>query len=85
MPTIENEVVNQSDAMHQLYLMWGYDASANDALCQNAARVNLMCRQGNTSLQALEQEGYPWAGEIKTGNHLNYAVVATLINSRSIF
>lgn len=91
MPTIENEVVNQSDAMHQLYLMWGYDASANDALCQNAARVNLMCRQGNTSLQALEQEGYPWAGEIKTGNHLNYAVVAhvdkqsldLLINNRT--
>ena len=91
MPTIENEVVNQSDAMHQLYLMWGYDASANDALCQNAARVNLMCRQGNSSLQALEQEGYPWAGEIKTGNHLNYAVVAhvdkqsldLLINNRT--
>ncbi|MDA4835786.1 peptidoglycan-binding protein, partial [Enterobacter hormaechei] len=26
-PVIDNEMVNQPDAMHQLYLMWGYDAS----------------------------------------------------------
>jgi general secretion pathway protein A len=45
-PVIDNEMVNQPDAMHQLYLMWGYDASADDALCQNAAKVNLMCKQG---------------------------------------
>jgi len=69
-------MVNQPDAMHQLYLMWGYDASANDALCQNAAKVNLMCRQGTASLAELGKEGYPWIGEITTGNHLNYAVVA---------
>jgi general secretion pathway protein A len=75
-PVIDNEVVNQPDAMHQLYLMWGYDASADDALCQNAAKVNLMCKQGNASPDALAQEGYPWVSELKTGNHLNYAVVA---------
>lgn len=75
-PTIERDVVNLPDAMHQLYTMWGYDASANDALCQNAGRVNLMCRQGNASLAALEKAGYPWIGELKTGDHLNYAVVA---------
>lgn len=75
-PVIDNEMVNQPDAMHQLYLMWGYDASADDALCQNAAKVNLMCRQGNASPDALAQEGYPWVSELKTGNHLNYAVVA---------
>jgi len=75
-PVIDNEVVNQPDAMHQLYLMWGYDASAEDALCQNAAKVNLMCKQGNASPDALAQEGYPWVSELKTGNHLNYAVVA---------
>ncbi|MCU6215021.1 ExeA family protein [Enterobacter bugandensis] len=75
-PVIDNEVVNQPDAMHQLYLMWGYDASADDALCQNAGKVNLMCKQGNASPDALAQEGYPWVSELKTGNHLNYAVVA---------
>ena len=62
--------------MHQLYLMWGYDASADDALCQNAVKVNLMCKQGNASPDALAGEGYPWVSELKTGNHLNYAVVA---------
>ena len=75
-PVIDNEMVNQPDAMHQLYLMWGYDASADDALCQNAAKVNLMCKQGNASPDALAQEGYPWVSELKTGDHLNYAVVA---------
>lgn len=77
-PVIDNEVVNQPDAMHQLYLMWGYDASADDALCQNAAKVSLMCKQGNASPDALAQEGYPWVSELKTGNHLNYAVVARI-------
>ncbi|WP_368528949.1 ExeA family protein [Enterobacter cloacae] len=76
LPVIDNEVVNQPDAMHQLYAMWGYDASAEDALCQNAAKVNLMCKQGNATLNTLENEGYPWVSEIKTGNHINYAVVA---------
>lgn len=76
MPVIDKEIVNQPDAMHQLYLMWGYDASADDALCQNAVKVNLMCKQGNASPDALAGEGYPWVSELKTGNHLNYAVVA---------
>lgn len=76
LPVIDNEMVNQPDAMHQLYLMWGYDASADDALCQNAAKVNLMCKQGNASPDVLAHEGYPWVSELKTGNHLNYAVVA---------
>ncbi|MBT9426944.1 peptidoglycan-binding protein [Enterobacter oligotrophicus] len=80
-PVIDNEMVNQPDAMHQLYLMWGYDASAEDALCQNAARVNLMCKQGNASPDALAHEGYPWVSEMKTGNHLNYAVVARVGDS----
>ncbi|MEB6379143.1 peptidoglycan-binding protein [Leclercia adecarboxylata] len=75
-PAIDREVVNQADAMHQLYIMWGYDASAGEALCQNAGRVNLQCKQGNAPLATLEQEGYPWIGELKTGDHLNYAVVA---------
>ena len=75
-PVIDNEIVNQPDAMHQLYLMWGYDTSAEDALCQNAAKVNLMCKQGNASPETLAQEGYPWVSELKTSGHLNYAVVA---------
>ena len=62
--------------MHQLYLIWGYDTSAEEALCQNAAKVNLMCKQGNASPDALAHEGYPWISELKTGGHLNYAVVA---------
>ena len=76
MPVVDNEMVNQPDAMHQLYVMWGYDASAEDALCQNAAKVNLMCKQGNAPLDELAKAGYPWIGEMKTGDHLNYAVVA---------
>jgi general secretion pathway protein A len=75
-PVIDNEIVNQQDAMHQLYQMWGYDASADDALCQNAAKVNLMCKQGSASPETLANKGYPWVSELKTGNHLNYAVVA---------
>lgn len=75
-PVLEREVVNQPDAMHQLYTMWGYDASAGEALCQNAGRVNLQCKQGSAPLPILEQEGYPWVSELKTGDHLNYAVVA---------
>ncbi|MFH5069876.1 peptidoglycan-binding protein [Enterobacter cloacae complex sp. 2024EL-00215] len=75
-PVIDNEMVNQADAMHQLYLVWGYDTSAEEALCQNAAKVNLMCKQGNASPDALAHEGYPWISELKTGGHLNYAVVA---------
>lgn len=90
-PAIDREVVNQPDAMHQLYTMWGYDASADEALCQNAARVNLNCKQGIATLPELEKEGYPWVSELKTGNHLNYAVVARvgadsldlLINNRT--
>jgi len=35
-----------------------------------------MCKQGNASPDALAQEGYPWVSELKTGDHLNYAVVA---------
>ena len=76
LPVIEHEVVNQPDAMHQLYAMWGYDASADDALCQNADKVNLMCKQGNATLDSLANEGYPWVSEMKTGDHINYAVVA---------
>ena len=75
-PALEHEVVNHPDAMHQLYTMWGYDASAEEALCQNAGRVNLQCKEGNATLPALEKEGYPWVSELKTGDHLNYAVVA---------
>jgi len=75
-PTLEKEVVNSPDAMHQLYTMWGYDPSSEEALCQNAARVNLACKQGNAALTALEKEGYPWVSELRTGDHLNYAVVA---------
>ena len=71
LPVIEQEVVNQPDAMHQLYAMWGYDASADDALCQNAAKVNLMCKQGNASTDTLANDGYPWVSEIKTGDHIN--------------
>lgn len=56
----------------------GYDASAEDALCQNAAKVNLMCKQGNASPETLAQEGYPWVSELKTSDHLNYAVVAVV-------
>ncbi|MET6677165.1 ExeA family protein [Citrobacter amalonaticus] len=79
-PVIDNEIVNQPNAMHQLYVMWGYDASAEDALCQNAAKVNLMCKQGNAPLDTLAQEGYPWISEMKTGDHLNYAVIARVGN-----
>lgn len=79
-PVINNEIVNQPDAMHQLYVMWGYDASVEDALCQNAAKVNLMCKQGTAPLAELAKEGYPWISEIKTGDHLNYAVVARVGN-----
>ena len=78
MPVIDNEIVNQPDAMHQLYLMWGYDASAReDTRCaRTPAKVNLMCKQGNASPETLAQEGYPWVSELKTSGHLNYAVVA---------
>ena len=76
LPTIDKEVVSSPDAMHQLYTMWGYDPSAEEALCQNAVRVNLACKQGNAALPVLEKEGYPWVSELKTGDHLNYAVVA---------
>lgn len=75
-PIIDHEVVNKPDAMHQLYTMWGYDATAEEALCQNASRVNLMCKEGNAPVEKLAQEGYPWIGEFKTGDHLNYTVVA---------
>lgn len=75
-PQMDNEVVNLPDAMHQLYAMWGYDPSAEEALCQNAVRVNLACKQGNAPLATLEKGGYPWVSELKTGDHLNYAVVA---------
>jgi general secretion pathway protein A len=37
-PVIDNEMVNQPDAMHQLYLMWGYDASADDACARTPRR-----------------------------------------------
>lgn len=76
LPVIDNEVVNKPDAMHQLYTMWGYDASAEEALCQSAARVNLMCKEGTAPVETLVKEGYPWVSEIQTGNHLNYVVVA---------
>ena len=75
-PVIDNEVVNKPDAMHQLYTMWGYDATMEEALCQNAGQVNLMCKEGSAPVEELAKEGYPWIGEIKTGDHLNYVVVA---------
>jgi general secretion pathway protein A len=90
-PTLDNEVVTLPDAMHQLYQMWGYDASAEDALCPNAGRVQMKCEQGHDTLTALYQQGYPWVGELQLGSHLDYAVVAhagkesldLLINNRT--
>ncbi|WP_058911167.1 ExeA family protein [Entomohabitans teleogrylli] len=80
-PSIDNEVVNFADAMHQLYKMWGYEASGDDTLCQNASRVGLMCKQGSAPLAELEKEGYPWIGEIRDGGHLNYVVIARADNT----
>ncbi|ADO49186.1 ExeA family protein [[Enterobacter] lignolyticus] len=75
-PDMGSDVISQPDAMHQLYKMWGYDASADEALCQNASRVALMCKTGSATLAALQAEGYPWVAELKTGSRMNYAVVA---------
>jgi len=75
LPDITKEVVNQPDAMHQLYTVWGYDATADEAQCQSAERVNLACKQGHATLAELEKEGYPWISELNSGNHMNYAVV----------
>lgn len=75
-PDIGHDVISQPDAMHQLYKMWGYEASADEALCQNASRVSLTCKAGSAPLAALQTQGYPWVAELKTGSHMNYAVVA---------
>ncbi len=75
LPDINNEVVNQPDALHQLYTVWGYDASTEENRCESAGRVNLACKQGHATLADLEKEGYPWIGELNSGNHMNYAVV----------
>lgn len=74
-PDFNNEVINQQDAMQQLYTVWGYDASAGEAQCASAERVNLACKQGRATLTDLEKEGYPWISELNSGNHMNYAVV----------
>jgi general secretion pathway protein A len=74
-PNIDNEVVNQPDAMHQLYTVWGYDASTEQDKCESAGKVNLACKQGHAALNDLEKEGYPWISELNSGNHMNYAVV----------
>lgn len=75
-PSIENEVVDMPNAMHQLYKVWGYDASADDALCQNASRVDLQCHQGKETLETLEKDNTPWIAELKNDHNISYAVVA---------
>ena len=75
LPDINNVVVNQADAMHQLYTVWGYDPTTEEAQCQSAGKVNLACKQGNAALDVLVKEGYPWISELKSGNHVNYGVV----------
>lgn len=75
-PVIDNEIVNQPDAMHQLYLMWGMTPRPKMRCARTPPKVNLMCKQGNASPETLAQEGYPWVSELKTSGHLNYAVVA---------
>lgn len=79
-PDINNEVVNQPDAMHQLYTVWGYDATTEEEQCASAGKVNLACKQGHATLAELEKEGYPWISELNSGNHMNYAVVVRTDN-----
>ncbi|WP_309578234.1 ExeA family protein [Scandinavium hiltneri] len=80
-PSINDEVISEADSMHQLYKIWGYDATADDALCYNAKRAMLQCREGRATLAEREKEGYPWIAELKTGDRLNYAVVAHIENN----
>lgn len=75
-PSIENEIADMPNAMHQLYKVWGYEATADDALCQNAGKVDLSCRQGHATLDALVKENTPWISELNTGSNVSYAVVA---------
>ncbi len=79
--SINNEAISPADGMHQLYKIWGYAATADDALCQNAGRVMLQCKQGKATLTELESGGYPWIAELKTGERLNYAVVVHIENN----
>ena len=49
----------QDEAMLTLFRIWGFEPSLDDATCDNAARVGLMCQQGSGKLEEVAALDHP--------------------------
>ncbi|HKN03048.1 MAG TPA: peptidoglycan-binding protein [Buttiauxella sp.] len=66
---------NMQDAMQQLFAIWGYEVSAEDAWCEQADRAGLVCESGNETLENLARYSLPWIARLNVENHALYAVI----------
>ncbi|AWH88376.1 ExeA family protein [Limnobaculum parvum] len=74
-PAVDLEIGNQITAMRQMYKIWGYDVSNDDAFCEEAGRANLQCKKGQATLEEMEKIGYPWVAEVKVDDNIGYVNV----------
>jgi len=66
---------NKQDAMQQLYAVWGYEVSPEEAWCEQADRAGLICESGDETLDNLVRNGLPWIARLNVDNHPLYTVI----------
>ena len=74
-PGLEAISASREQAMQQLFRVWGYDVTLQEASCENSARANLFCLTASKNLAALIDEGHPWIAEIVLQDKRYYAAV----------
>ncbi|WP_243839447.1 ExeA family protein [Rahnella sp. BIGb0236] len=73
--TLNDVGSNERHGMRQLFQVWGYDVSPDDAFCDQAARAQLTCKKGTAILDTLTEEGIPWLSPITVDGQTVYATV----------
>ncbi|PJG58079.1 AAA family ATPase [Aeromonas cavernicola] len=74
-----NQSIDPASAMQNLYKVWGYDTTFEEATCDNAPRAGLRCQEGEATLTDIENWQYPVQVSLtdETGG-LYYATLVTL-------
>jgi general secretion pathway protein A len=73
--TISEVGSNERHGMRQLFQVWGYDVSLDDAFCDQAARAQLTCKKGTAILDTLIEQGMPWLSPISVDGQTVYVTV----------
>lgn len=66
---------NERHGMRQLFQVWGYDVSLDDAFCDQAARAQLSCKKGIAILDTLIEQGMAWLSPISVDGQTVYVTV----------